>query len=533
MDDSAENILGRDRLKSGLSLHVFFRNHRQFSLALTALVFLLGVVGILNHAMWRDELNAWLVARDSSSVFELFANIKYEGHPGLWYLCLALISRVSHNPLGMQIFHVLLGTISTYFFVTRSPFLRWQKVLFVLGYLPIYEYLVISRNYAIGLLTIILFCVQYPQREKNYIPLALLLFLMSNCNAYCLFIAISLGITLVLELILGKKINYQSTATLRNKLISFSIFLLGIVTAFAQLIPPTDSRLQGGLRLNLQFDLRHFLTAITRLWNSYILILVPGDSKYWSVIIFAILAIVLFLFWVLVFLKKPIACFFYIFATTEILAFTYAKFLGSPRHYGHLYLVLIMSLWLSVYYAPSNLFMRVLTQLPKRIRQRLLDAIAFTRRYQKVLFAAILSAQLIAGIVAYTRNLVVPYSASRATAQFIQKEHLEHLFMVGSPDLVMAPLCGYLQRQIYYPESKKMGSFVLFNNNRMEVSVDEVLRQVRDLLRERQSDILLILNSELDRSPTDLQILPLAQFTEALIYNEKYYLYRVVTQVKS
>jgi hypothetical protein len=43
--------------------------------------------------MWLDELQAWLIARDSSSVIDLFKNLKYEGHPGLWHICLYLISR--------------------------------------------------------------------------------------------------------------------------------------------------------------------------------------------------------------------------------------------------------------------------------------------------------------------------------------------------------------------------------------------------------------------------------------------------------
>jgi hypothetical protein len=46
----------------------------------------------------------------------------------------------------------------------------------------------------------------------------------------------------------------------------------------------------------------------------------------------------------------------------------------------------------------------------------------------------ILSAQLTAGIVAFSRDLVVPYSAARATARYIQSQHLENKFMVGSRD---------------------------------------------------------------------------------------------------
>ena len=53
------------------------------------LVLLLYVVfnGVLlwRHEMWRDEINVWLMGRDLS-IAELFREIKYQGHPCLWYL---------------------------------------------------------------------------------------------------------------------------------------------------------------------------------------------------------------------------------------------------------------------------------------------------------------------------------------------------------------------------------------------------------------------------------------------------------------
>ena len=59
-----------------------------FSNIFTTLFFLIGLPAILNHAMWRDELNVWLIVRDSQSLSELFHNIHYEGHPFVWYICL-------------------------------------------------------------------------------------------------------------------------------------------------------------------------------------------------------------------------------------------------------------------------------------------------------------------------------------------------------------------------------------------------------------------------------------------------------------
>ena len=40
---------------------------------------------LARHEPWRDEANVWLMARELSPA-GLFAEIRYQGHPCLWYL---------------------------------------------------------------------------------------------------------------------------------------------------------------------------------------------------------------------------------------------------------------------------------------------------------------------------------------------------------------------------------------------------------------------------------------------------------------
>src|SRR5919202_3894562 len=101
-------------------LLILSKRYITFNQSLVLIFFCLGLIGILTHAMWRDELNPWLVARDSNSFVELFQNIKYEGHPGLWYLCLYGLNQFTHNPVIMQVFHLPHGTSSDYIFAWFS-----------------------------------------------------------------------------------------------------------------------------------------------------------------------------------------------------------------------------------------------------------------------------------------------------------------------------------------------------------------------------------------------------------------------------
>ena len=43
-----------------------------FTKTLVIIFLSLGLIGILNHEMWFDELQAWMIARDSSSINNLF-----------------------------------------------------------------------------------------------------------------------------------------------------------------------------------------------------------------------------------------------------------------------------------------------------------------------------------------------------------------------------------------------------------------------------------------------------------------------------
>ncbi|WP_204103540.1 MULTISPECIES: hypothetical protein [Spirulina sp. CCY15215] len=507
-------------LKSLNSAFLVFYNHpRFFNIAVIALFFILSLIGILNHSMWRDELNVWTIVRDSSSFSDLLQNIKYEGHPALWYLCLYFLNFFTDNPLIMQFFHLAIATSIITIFLLFSPFSRLQKLLFSFGYFPFYEYATISRNYSLYVLFAFVFCSLFKNRYKNFIALTILLVLMNNANAYGLLISFVLFCALFADLILLKhKLNHLTILS------SIGIYGLGLYTSLFLLIPPLDSELNGGLvKWNTFWNLHHFMKVLARIWNSYILILVPGDSKFWDVALYAIISLFILIFFALSFIKKPIPLFIYGLGTIELLFFTYTKVLGSPRHYGSFYIILIIAIWISFYY-PSQ---------PDRLqfaKQFFTKAIAWVNRHKSKVLTLILLVQLIAGVVAFSRNLIVPYSASRETANYIKNKALEDMFIVGSQDTVMTPISGYLNRQIYYPESQDMGSFVLYNSHRDDVDRKETLAQTQQLFNEKREEILLILNYELDLFPEELSIEEIAKFTNSYIYNEKYYLYLVSLQ---
>ena len=96
------------------------------------------VLGMLFHEMWRDEIQAWLIVRDSHSVADLFRNLRYEGHPALWYVLLAPFSLFSTQPEWMQVLQGAVALSSVWLILWRmraasacwrtcTSFMRWLE----------------------------------------------------------------------------------------------------------------------------------------------------------------------------------------------------------------------------------------------------------------------------------------------------------------------------------------------------------------------------------------------------------------------
>ncbi len=508
---------------------MFPKQNKRIEIVLIITFSFITLIGILNHAMWRDELNGWLIARDSSSFLDFFESIKYEGHPLLWYLLLWALNRITADPIIMQVVHWLISVATIYIFIIYSPFNILQKILFSFGYFPLYEYSLISRNYSFGILSIFLFCKCF-HKNRNYIILAFILAFMANTNAYCLLISIALSATLIFEYCFQKYLGYKIEVKKNHILLSLIIVVIGISISVLTLLPPMDSTLQGGAnQWFLNFDMNRLLQAINRIWRSYIMVIIPSDSKILDLIFFSFLSISLFSCIVLSLSQKPVALFFYLIGSLEIIVFTYIKFLGSQRHYGHLYIIFISSLWIESNYGDVQLHKKYLESIPVRFLHISSKIKEFLISHRKYLIGIILWLQIIAGIVAFSRDLSIPYSSSKMAANFIQQNNLDNYYIFGSEDFTIAPISGYLNRKIHYPETKKMGSYVLFNSSRKITNDLEILDQIEKYFidRTKREDVLLILNHTLSKYSVNLDIVLLKKFTKSFIYNEKYYIYLV------
>lgn len=73
---------------------------RFWPILLLAIYLAVNMALILHHENWRDEAQAWQIA-GLLDLKGLFAQLKYEGHPCLWYLILMPFAKL-HAPFGIM-----------------------------------------------------------------------------------------------------------------------------------------------------------------------------------------------------------------------------------------------------------------------------------------------------------------------------------------------------------------------------------------------------------------------------------------------
>ncbi|MDJ0592529.1 MAG: hypothetical protein QNJ72_21475 [Pleurocapsa sp. MO_226.B13] len=535
------------------------KSDTRFYLLLLIIFATLAAIAIIHHEMWRDELEAWLIASNSSSVVSLLENIEYTGHPGLWYLCLYIINKFWQHPWAMQLFHLLIAITFVYIFLWYSPFSKLQKALFCFGYFPLYEYSVISRSYSLSFVFLFTFCALFPSRYRRYLPLAVILALLAHLNAYGLIISFALVLTLVLDAIVNFDLNKKLYSRRWSIVASLAIYSFGLITAIIQITPPENAKNKGDLLsvaaenlngsllkslVSIPFSIRRIVAATYSVWRGYIpvpdfsefhfhntnilSIFVEGSSNIYidgagliDLLEFS-LSLVILAMGIILFYRQPIILFFYLISNLAIIGFTYLFQIAYARHSGFLFIIFLICLWLSTYYRQSNWLASFNHQI-----------VTWLVEFKLKILTILLCIHALGGIYAYSRDLIHPFSASQAATKYIQQNQYDRLTIVGSEDVLVAPIGALLDKEIYYPETKEFGTFTVWTKDKFrrdnDITQSDILAQTNDLIEEDEGEILLILTEKLVSKNYRLKIKTLAKFETSIIENEVYYLY-LVTQ---
>jgi hypothetical protein len=485
---------------------------------------------IAHHAMWRDEMQPWLFARDSSSILDLFKNMRYETHPRLWYMILWVVSRVWTNPGAMQVTHLLVIASAVALFVRYCPLPFHLKIPTVFGYYFVYEWGAMSRNYALGVLFCFAACVLFPKRDKGYWPLAVTLFLATQANHFAALLAMAIGGILILEAIIDPEVRARIGA--RKLEIALCLFLVygGALLAFWIGIPQPDA---GASNFDLSISSgAKILHAFAALWDGFVPLPEPTllGSWGWGMIghtllgpawHHALLGMLLFPLTVAFFWRSRFMIFAYLGGACMLLALAFVKYDDFARHNGHFYIWFLICIWLAYYFpAPGS---------PRNPRPFALNL------SQKLLFSSLMVVLLFDSAFLSIAGYLYPFSCSKDVADYIDQHNLKQLPIFGYPDYEAMPVAGYAGVKIYYPDTHRWGSFIIENNKRqVHWTEGQVVTAINEFAAQGHPDFLVLLDApiliEKDYHVFELQqwgnFQKLRSFYPCMQGDEIYWLYR-------
>lgn len=157
-------------------------------LCIYLLYLIFNIVLLCRHEMWRDEINVWLMGRDLS-VVQLFQEIKYQGHPCLWYLLIMPFAKLGISCRIMGIISLLIMSVAAYLYLFKAPMNIVVKAVTLFSPIFTYYYAEIARGYCLVALLTILLAYFYRIRNEKPLFYGLLLGLQVQADTIALPIA--------------------------------------------------------------------------------------------------------------------------------------------------------------------------------------------------------------------------------------------------------------------------------------------------------------------------------------------------------
>jgi len=449
-----------------------------------------------HHEMWRDEVRALDIVRASHSLAELFANLRNEGHPALWYLVLYAFGSLTSSSLVLPLCSAAIAVAAVALFVARAPFRPLEKTLFAFGYFPLYEYSVVSRNYGIGMLLLFCFCALQTNRGADSSgalqrPLGADLLhrnglrrrVASGCVLLLLANTSALGATVAIALLLSQVVEYAiarfgaGAGARRNEwhgvVTATLLGALGVALAVAQMTPDETSLVTqpgaygpGHVALSVWRALRSQGAFAQHLFSYRVHI--PATAVL-------------------------IPCYLYLARRPSVLVFLLSAVLGMElvdrlvyplqhlRHQGFLLLAILAAIWLARSRPPEIL--RNAPPLPR-----------LGARLGRAALVGLLVLQVDAGFAIARQELRSARSSGRAFAHFLEAHPAyRNAILISEPDYYAETLPYYIDNRIYVPRERSFSRIVSFTRrSARELSLSELLGSAEQLSRAHGVPVLIL-----------------------------------------
>ncbi len=466
------------------------------------------IVQIANHDMWRDEIHSWGLVMASPTLTELYANLRFTGHPGLWYVLLWPATFVTDSPYAIQIVHALVGVSLIAVISLISPFSWLERLLLLASYFVLYEYTVITRSYGLGFLIALLYAHMRATRPDSVYANAILLGLLANTNMFAFVLSGAFALEYLVALLFrqGRALWPAAKVVIPPAL----LYLVLVAAAVATMWPSADiSWRTTGAPLENAGDISRLLAMIAGSVEA----LIPAHAlSHWDAdaegtlhaLSVAALPVLAFVF-LLIFKAHRLLLIIPAVTFLGTVAVGQLVYANSIRHWGVNFIAFVAAYWIRRAWSPA----------PSRLATGLLAVSAA------------------AGIAISVQQWPRTFSEGRATAAWIIANGLSDAALVGTPDTLVAVVAQYLKKPIYFLDCSCTDTFLHYHKRRDDFDESQIAERLARATEELSGRRIVFLitdplgDGELAAiTEQGVAVEPLAAFDNAST-DENFYVYEV------
>jgi hypothetical protein len=414
------------------------------------------------HERWRDEGQAWLIARDSPTPAALVHALGYEGSPGVWHFILYPFAHAGSPYWVMSAVHSAIAFLAVALLVFASPFSMAENAMLVFGYFLLYRYNIVARSYVLSTLFLFLIAATYSSRRERPGLHALLLGLLANTNIHSGIISVAFAALFLWETLTARPME-------RLRAASFGIiYAIGLGVALYQVIPPSD--LQPTLAAwkfpaeaedwsTAWATLKHLPHAFCPVPEALPRMGLPAATIRWlwakaPTVGFCCFLATLALLW-----RSRRLLAIYGALTAGLTLVWLFKYPGFIWHHGLVVMAFVSLAWIIV----------AAERAPRRTSKDA-DTVRLPTGPWRLrwLLPAVLSFQLVAGPLVVVKEIDREYSAGKRTAAFLEDEGWmrDDTLVAVFPCHMGAAILPYARdasKRFYYAEYDRMGSYTVWN----------------------------------------------------------------------
>ena len=444
-------------------------------LPLLAFIAVLGFLAV-SHEPWRDEADAWLMARDAS-LAELFHLAGNAGTPVLWYLLQMPFAKLGFPFETQKIIHLAIAAGMGAVLWLRAPFPVLIRLLALFGFYLSFEYGVVARSYSLTALLLFLAASARPDRARQPLLYGALLALLANTNAHGFVIVAVLLCWEAVRLLLGE----QPAGAWKSGALAGA----GVVAAFLQLLPPKSAQIP-----QLFANTRNWGAAVAALPSAF---LPTYEGRRGAILLGVILAAG----FLASLLCRPRFLILVVLLWSGLLYIFVFKFVAGLRHYGFILLAALFVAWLAEE-EPSPL------ASPSRKG-------GILRRTGTVALAISLAISCTAAARAWSMEARFAFSEAAEMAGYLRGAGLDDATIAGFPAPHCSAVLPYLRtRSLWYPGIEDFGSYMKWDRAYLAgVRIDpaEAVRRFRARFP-RHGEALFLTNAPLyDSAGSGLRLL--------------------------